>query len=86
MASNGYKGVVEPNLMSTSTYCAMRSSGIFTHPSELTLRDYTQFIQACTNFSDEVNIQLQREAKIDSIASSRQYICLVFDEVKSKKI
>ena len=72
-------------LRSSSTYNALRSSNVITLPSERTLRDYTHFIKPHTGFSYEVDQQLQREAKLDSIPDFKRHVCLVFDEVKVKE-
>ena len=72
-------------LRSSSTYNALRSSNIIALPSDRTLRDYTHFIKAQTGFSNEVDQQLQREAKLDSIPDFKRHVCLVFDEVKVKE-
>ena len=72
-------------LRSSSTYNALRSSNVITLPSERALRDYTHFIKPHTGFSYEVDQQLQREAKLDSIPDFKRHVCLVFDEVKVKE-
>lgn len=72
-------------LRSSSTYNALRSSKVITLPSDRTLRDYTHFIKAQTGFSWEVDKQLQSEAKLDSIADFKRFVCLIFDEVKVKE-
>ena len=54
-------------------------------PSERTLRDYTHWVEAASGFSEDVDRQLMKEAKIKSIPDFQKYICLVFDEVRIKE-
>ena len=72
-------------LLSSSSYRALRSSGVLVLPSERTLRDYTHWVEAATGFSEDVDRQLIEEAKIKSIPDFQKYICLVFDEVRIKE-
>lgn len=79
------KWCLSMKLMSTSSYDALRSSNVVVLPSARTLRDYTHFVKAQSGFSPDVDHQLQREAKLDSIADYQRHVCLVFDEVKIKE-
>ena len=72
-------------LMSSSAYSALRTSGVLTLPSQRTLRDYTHFIKPEVGFSDEVDIQLLNEARLESGRNGERYVCLIFDEVKLKE-
>ena len=54
-------------------------------PSERTLRDYTHWIKSETGFSSEVDDQLMRIAKLNSIPDFQKIVCLIFDEVKVKE-
>ena len=72
-------------LMSSSAYSALRTSGALTLPSERTLRDYTHFIKPDVGFSNEVDLQLLKEARLESARKTKQYVCLIFDEVKVKE-
>ena len=72
-------------LLSSASYSSIRSSGVVTLPSERTLRDYTHVVKAQSGFSDDVDEQLKREAKIESSPEYQRHVCLVFDEVKIKE-
>lgn len=72
-------------LLSSSTYHALRSSGVLVLPSERTLRDYTHWIEADSGFVDEVDDQLRTEVKIDTLKEYQKHICLLFDEVKIRE-
>ena len=73
-------------LRSSSSYSALSNSGVLVLPSDRTLRDYTHFVKAQAGFSPEdLDKQLQREAKLDSIPLYQRNVCLLFDEVKIKE-
>ena len=74
-------------LLSPCAYTALRSSRLLKLPSERTLRDYTHWVKAKPGFQSEVDSQLKDEAfsvPLDNGNGNhlRQYVCLVFDEVK----
>ena len=72
-------------LVSSSAYHALRSSGILILPSERTLRDYTHWMKSDAGFSDSVDKDLMKEAKIDTVWDFQKHACLVFDEVRIKE-
>ena len=72
-------------LISSASYHALRSSNLLILPSERTLRDYTHHVKAKPGFQPEIDEQLCRDAKLDSIPEFQKYVCLVFDEVKVKE-
>ena len=72
-------------LISSASYHALRSSNLLVLPSERTLRDYTHFVKAKPGFQPEIDQQLCRDAKLDSIPDYQKYVCLVFDEIKVKE-
>ena len=72
-------------LLSTASYRALRSSNLLVLPSERTLRDYTHLVQAKPGFQPDLDKQLCRDAKIDTIPEHQKYVCIVFDEVKVKE-
>ncbi len=72
-------------MLSSSSYRALRSSGVLVLPSERTLRDYTHWMESGAGFSDSVDRALLKEAKIDSVADFQKHVCLVFDEVRIKE-
>ena len=63
--------------MSSSAYSALRTSGVLTLPSQRILRDYTHFIKPEVGFSDEVDIQLLNEARLESGRNGECYVCLI---------
>ena len=66
-------------LISTSAYHTLCSSGFLRLQSERTLRDYTNYVKCQTGFQPEVNEQLQKEASIDFLPSSKQFVALLID-------
>ena len=54
-------------LISSASYHALRSSNLLVLPSERTLRDYTHIVKAKPGFQPELDQQLCRDAKLDSI-------------------
>ena len=85
VAPNAYKTVPNLKLLSSSSYHALRSSGVLVLPSEHTLHDYTHRVEAASDFSQDVDRQLMEEAKIKSIPDFQKYICPVFNEVHIKE-
>lgn len=71
--------------MSSSSYTALRSSGLLKLPSERTLCDYTNWMKAKPGFQPQVDVQLMEEAKLSTIPEYQKYVCIVFDEVKIKE-
>ena len=57
-------------LLSTSAYQSMRSAGFINLPSERTLRDYSHYIESAERFQNEVEDQLRKETKYDSLEES----------------
>ena len=72
-------------LISSASYRALRLLNLLVLPSERTLRDYTHFVKAKPGFQPEIDEQLCRDAKLDSIPDFQKYVCLVFDEIKVKE-
>lgn len=67
------------------SYRALRSSGALVLPSERTLRDYTHWMKSDAGFSESVDRELLKEAKIDSVDDFQKHVCLVFDKVRIKE-
>lgn len=67
-------------MLSSSSYRALRSSGALG-----TLRDYTHWMKSDAGFSESVDRELLKEAKIDSVDDFQKHVCLVFDEVRIKE-
>jgi hypothetical protein len=72
-------------LLSSAAYRSMRSAGFINLPSERTLRDYSHYIESAEGFQTEVEDQLRKEAKYDSLEESRKYVVLALDEMKIKE-
>ena len=72
-------------MISSAAYHAMRSSGFIKLPSERTLRDYTHLFKASTGIQPEVNAQIIKEAKVDTLEEWKKYVAVVFDEVKIRE-
>ena len=63
-------------LLSSSSYHAVRSSGLLVLPSEWTLRDYTHWMKAEPGLSDAVDNHLMAEAQIALIPEYMKHVCL----------
>ncbi len=63
----------------------MRSSGFVQLPSERTLRDYTHYFSSWPGYQVDLNLQLQKEANIESLPESHRYVALLLDEMKIKE-
>ena len=68
---------------SSSSYDALRSTGVLTLPSERTLRDYTHWMKSEVGFQSAVNEQLIMEADVKE--EKDKYVVLVFDEMKIRE-
>ena len=68
---------------SSSSYDALRSTGVLTLPSERTLRDYTHWMKSEVGFQSVVNEQLIMEADVKE--EKDKYVVLVFDEMKIRE-
>ena len=53
-------------LMSSSAYSALHTSGALALPSQRTFHDYTHFIKPDVSFSNEVDLHLLKESKLES--------------------
>ena len=72
-------------LISSSAYHCVRTSGFLKLPSQRTLRDYTHYFKSVAGFNPDVNLQLQREVDLQSLSVSKRYVALVIDEMKIKE-
>ena len=61
-------------LRSSSTYRALRESGILVLPSERTMRDYTHWVQAGAGFMVEVDEQLMEVAKLAAVPEYKKCV------------
>ena len=68
--------------ISSAAYHAVRSSGFLSLPSERTLRDYSNFIQAQTGFCDEVTRMLVEEMKLSTLSAPKKHVSILMDEIK----
>lgn len=66
---------------SSGAYEALRSSGCLRLPSQLTLRDYTHYVQASTGFSTEVDRMLMQAAAVDTCPEREKCTILLLDEM-----
>ena len=67
MASRSNQMVSESQIVVSSAYHAMRTSGFLKLPSGRTLRDYVHYFSNRPGFQKEVHQQLFKEAKIESL-------------------
>ncbi len=70
---------------SSGAYELLRDTGCISLPSQRTLRDYTHYVNAAVGFSDEVDIQLGRAAKIDSCEQYQKCVVILMDEMYIKE-
>ena len=54
-------------------------------PSQRTLRDYTHYFKSQAGFQPDLSEELKKEADIDSLPESKQYVTLLTDEMKIKQ-
>lgn len=72
-------------LISSAAYHCLHTSGFVKLPSERTLRDYTHFFKNQPGFYPDLNLQLKKEAAIESLPQSKHYVSLVVDEMKIRE-
>ena len=72
-------------VISSAAYHAMRSPGFIKLLSERTLRDYIYLFKASTGIQPEVNTQIIKEAKVDTLEEWKKYVAIVFDKVKIRE-
>ena len=73
-------------LISSAAFHAVQSSGFLWLPSKRMLRDFTHYVKSQQGFYPELNTQLQKEAGIDSVLSSKRFVVLLMDEMKIKDL
>lgn len=71
---------------SSGAYELLRDSGCISLPSQRTLRDYSHYVNATVGFSDEVDAQLARAAKLNSGSCEEFEKCVIMlmDEMHVK--
>ena len=79
------KWCINLKLISSAAYHTLRSSGFVRLPSERTLRDYTHYFSSQPGYQMDLNLQLQKEANVESLPESRSYVALLIDEMKIKE-
>ncbi len=72
-------------LLSSSAYHATRTAGFIKLPLERTLRDYTHYFKHWAGFQLELNQQLHKESKVNSLPEHQKYCGIIFDEMKVKE-
>ena len=70
---------------SSGAYELLRDSGCISLPSQRTLRDYTHYVNATVGFSNEVDVQLSRAAKLESCESHEKCVIMLMDEMYVKE-
>lgn len=66
---------------SRSAYETLRSSGCLSLPSQHTLRDYTHYVSATIEFSDEVDKQLMSIADMSNLQEYQKAVAVIMDEM-----
>ena len=66
---------------SSRAYETLRESGVIRLPSQRTLRDYTNHVNAKIGFSHEVDQQLMDASSVLTIEEWQKCVVLVFDEM-----
>ena len=79
------KWCINLKLISSAAYHTLRTSGFVRLPSERTLRDYTHYFTSQPGYQPDLNLQLQKEANIESLPEKRRYVSLLIDEMKIKE-
>ena len=69
-------------LLSSAAYHAMRTSGFITLPSEITLRDYINYIKSVPGYQKEVINMMENESKCKELLHSRRYATILLDDMK----
>ena len=70
---------------SSGAYSTLRDSGVFSLPSERTLRDYHHFASSTTGFSKDTDMQLLDLIANQSPPGLAKYLTLVIDEMYIKE-
>ena len=70
---------------SSKAYETLRKSGCFTLPSQRTLRDYSNCVQASSGFSHQVDMQLLEMANILQCPEWQKLIIILIDEMYIKE-
>lgn len=71
--------------LSSKAYDTIRESGCIYLPSQRTLRDYSHCTESGPSFTSEVDIQLQKAAKLDSSPEWHRLTILLLDEMHIKE-
>lgn len=69
-------------MLLSSCYNSLRSSGVLKLPSDRTLRDYRNVIHGKAGLQHEVDDQLLKEVNSKNTNNTNAYVSLVFNEVK----
>ena len=70
---------------SSAAYDLIRKSNCIRLPSQRTLRRYTQFYNASTGFSCELDEQMMRDSKIQSLEYYQKFVSIIGDEMYIKQ-
>ena len=70
---------------SSAAYDLIRKSNCIRLPSQRTLRRYTQFYNASTGFSCELDEQMMRDSKIQRLEYYQKFVSIIGDEMYIKQ-
>ena len=70
---------------SSSAYEILQESGCLTLPTQRTLRDYTYYTKATTEFSTEVDKILKETVKVSNCSTRGKYVLLMLDEMHTRE-
>ena len=85
MASSNDPLVSSIKLKSSSAYESLYNSGIIQLPYQRTIRDYTHVIKPCSGFSNDMDEQIGKEAKLEELEEWQKHVVLIFDEMHIKE-
>lgn len=70
---------------SSGAYELLRDSGCISLPSQRTLRDYTHYVNSTAGFSNEIDTELGKAARIDSCEEYKKCVVMLMDEMYVKE-
>ena len=70
------------HLKSSGAYKLLRESGIVKLPSDRTLRDYTYFVPPKAGFQGDVESQLVKDARLESLKEWEKFVIIVFERLR----
>ena len=70
---------------SSGAYEMLRESGCIKLPSQRTLRDYTHVFKSVSGFSVDVDVQLMKDVKMESLPTWKKCVLLIIDEISVRE-